>query len=121
MEKVNIYQKLDLISDHWNPRVVGQMNGQQIRLVKIKGYDFELHQHPDEELFFVVDGNLTLEFEDNSIDLVAGDFYIVPRNTLHRPVCEDEVALMMFVSEDNINTGDVQNDFTLNSNNLETL
>lgn len=121
MSKVNINEKLAQITDQWNPRVVGEINGQQIRLVKIQGNDFELHDHPDEEMFFVVKGNLTLEFEQNSIDLNAGDFYIVPRNTLHRPVCESEVELMMFVSAENINTGNVQNEFTLNSNKLEKL
>ena len=84
MEKVNIHDKLNLITDQWNPRVVGEMNGQQIRLVKLQGHDFEMHTHPDEELFFIVKGELTLEFEDHKVDLTAGDFYIVPTEDCRR-------------------------------------
>ena len=115
MEKVNIEEKMSLISDHWNPRVAGEANGQHIRLVKILG-DFPIHKHENEdEMFFVIHGKLKLEFEDKSIHLNEGEFLIVPKGVLHRPVAEEEVQLMMFVTAKNINTGNLENERTLTS------
>lgn len=121
MNKVNIHKKLALINDQWNPRVVGEMNGQQVRLVKLQGHDFEMHMHPDEEMFFIVKGELILEFEDRKELLQEGDFYIIPRGTLHRPVCDNEAEVMLFVAAENINTGDVENNFTISKNNIERI
>ena len=116
MKKVNIAEKLNQINDYWNPRIAGELNGQHIRLVKIKGDDFELHKHEEEdEMFFVVKGNLKIDLKDRIIDVDPGEFIIVPKGVLHRPIAHEEVQLMMFVTASNVNTGDVTNDYTLNT------
>ena len=120
---VNIEEKLARIEDHWNPRIVGELNGQQVRLVKLLGDAFALHKHDTEdEMFFVVKGMLTLEFErGDPVHLEAGEFYIVPKGVVHRPVAQQEAQLMMFVTAGNVNTGDIENDFTLDTKGLERL
>jgi mannose-6-phosphate isomerase-like protein (cupin superfamily) len=121
MEKVNIAEKLALITDHWNPRVAAELNGQQIRLVKIKG-ELAYHKHPGEdEMFLVLEGDLRLDFQDRIVDVHKGEFMVVPRGVLHRPIAEDEVALLMFVTKENVNTGDVVNDMTLDTKNLDRI
>lgn len=120
--KVNVAEKLSKINDHWNPRIAGELNGQQIRLVKLLGDRFALHTHENEdEMFFVIKGSITLEFSDSKVELNEGEFYIVPKGTLHRPVTEEEAELMMFVTAGNVNTGDVENDFTLDAEKLEQI
>jgi mannose-6-phosphate isomerase-like protein (cupin superfamily) len=97
MNKVNVLEKLSQIDDYWNPRIAGELNGQQIRLVKIKG-EFAFHKHDNEdEMFFVIKGALKLDFKNRIIDVLEGEFIIVPKGTLHRPIAEKEVHLMMFV------------------------
>ena len=96
MEKVNIGEKLALFSDHWNPRVVGELNGQHVKLVKFQG-EFVWHDHANEdELFLVVRGSFRIEFRDRSVTLKEGEFLIVPRGVEHRPVAEHEVEVMLF-------------------------
>ncbi len=120
--KVNIKEKLNLINDHWNPRVVGELNGQQIRLVKILGDEFALHKHENEdEMFMVINGKIKLEFVDNSVDLNEGEFFIVPKGVEHRPIANEEAHLMMFVTASNVNTGNIENKFTLNTETLERI
>lgn len=121
--KVNVKDKLTQIEDHWNPRVIGELNGQHVRVVKLLGGGFAFHEHDHEdEMFFVVDGKLKLEFKDREpVHLEKGEFYIVPRGVTHRPVAIKETQLMMFVTAQNVNTGNVENDFTLDTNQLERL
>ncbi len=120
--KVNIKKKLNQINDLWNPRIVGELNGQQIRLVKILGDDFALHKHENEdEMFMVIKGKIKLEFLNDSIDLNEGEFFIVPKGVVHRPIANEEAHLMMFVTVSNVNTGNIENKFTLNSNILERI
>jgi mannose-6-phosphate isomerase-like protein (cupin superfamily) len=115
MNKVNISEKLNQINDFWNPRIAGELNGQQIRLVKVKG-EFAFHKHDDEdEMFLVIKGTLKLDFKDKLIEVSKGEFIIVPKGVLHRPIADQEVHLMMFVTASNINTGNIKNDFTLES------
>ena len=121
MHKVNISEKLDLINDHWNPRIAGELNGQHIRLVKIKG-ELAYHQHENEdEMFLVIKGNLKLDFKGKIVDVGEGEFFIVPKGVTHRPIADEEVQLMMFVTASNINTGDIVNDFTLDTNTLDRI
>lgn len=121
MKKVNISEKLNLINDHWNPRIVGELNGQQIRLVKILG-DFAYHKHENEdEMFLVIKGNLKLDFKDKIVDISEGEFFIVTKGIVHRPIAEQEVHLMMFVTDNNINTGNIKNEVTLDTNLLERI
>ncbi len=121
MNKVNISEKLNLIHDHWNPRIAGELNGQQIRLVKVKGeFPFHKHDHED-EMFLVIKGSLILDFKEKQADLTEGEFIIVPKRILHRPIAKEEVHLMMFVTAENVNTGDLQNDRTLPADSLEKI
>ena len=121
MNKVNISEKLNLITDYWNPRIAGELNGQQIRLVKIKG-EFAYHKHDNEdEMFLVIKGILKLDLKNKLIDVFEGEFIIVPKGVLHRPIAEQEVHLMMFVTESNINTGNLKNEFTLESKSLKKI
>lgn len=112
MKKVNIAEKLALFNDHWNPRIVGELNGQHVKLVKLKG-EFVWHQHAGEdEMFLVLEGDFTMEFRDRSVQLSKNDFLIVPRGVEHRPVANEEVSVMLFEPANTLNTGNVQNDFT---------
>ena len=106
MNVVNIADKLTLFSDHWNPRVVGELNGQQVKLAKFQG-EFVWHSHAHEdELFLVIKGCFTMEFRDSRTELHEGEFLIVPRGVEHRPVAEHEVHIMLFEPAETINTGD---------------
>jgi mannose-6-phosphate isomerase-like protein (cupin superfamily) len=120
--KINIEEKLNQITDHWNPRIVGELNGQQIRLVKILGDEFALHKHENEdEMFMVIKGEIKLEFLDNKVDLKKGEFFIVPKGVEHRPIASEEAHLMMFVTASNVNTGNIENELTLDSKSLEKI
>ena len=112
MEKVIIAEKLALFTDHWNPRIVGELNGQEVKLVKFLG-EFVWHHHDHEdEMFFVVKGRLRMEFRDRHVWLEAGEFIIVPRGTEHRPVADEEVEVLLFEPATTLNTGDVHNERT---------
>lgn len=121
MKVINIKNKLDLINDHWNPRVVAEPNGQQIRLVKILG-DFPFHLHENEdEVFFVLKGKLRLDFENHSEILHENEFFNVPKGVTHRPFAEEEVELMIFTSNNNVNTGNIESDRRLDTDKLERI
>ena len=110
---VNLREKLGQISDPWSPHVVGELNGQEVKLVKIKG-PFVWHHHEDEdELFLVLHGRLEMQFRDRSEVLDPGEFIIVPRGVEHRPVAETEVHLLLFEPAGTRNTGNVDADFTV--------
>ena len=105
MDKVNLAAMFARFADHWNPRVVGDLNGQQVKLVKFQG-EFVWHHHEaEDELFLVVRGTFRMEFRDRSVDLHAGEFLIVPRGVEHRPVAEEEVEVMLFEPAATVNTG----------------
>ncbi|AMV29173.1 Cupin domain protein [Gemmata sp. SH-PL17] len=113
MEKVNLAEKLALISDHWNPRVVGELNGQHVKLVKFRG-EFVWHKHDHEdELFLVVNGRFTMEFRDRTVLVSEGEFLVVPRGVEHRPVAEEEVSVLLFEPATTLNTGNVRNERTV--------
>ena len=112
MNKVNLLEKFAMINDHWNPRIAGELNGQHVKLVKFQG-EFVWHKHDQEdELFYVVKGNFTMELRDRSVEIGAGEFFIVPRGTEHRPVADREVWVMLFEPATTLNTGDVKNEKT---------
>src|SRR6218665_1803985 len=111
-EKVNIENKLSLFSDYWNPRIVGELNGQHVKLVKFQG-EFVWHKHDHEdELFFVLKGWFNMEFRDKTVALNEGEFIIVPHGTEHRPVALEEVSVMLFEPASTVNTGDSGGDLT---------
>jgi mannose-6-phosphate isomerase-like protein (cupin superfamily) len=113
MEKVNIGEKLALFSDHWNPRVVGELNGQHVKVVKFQG-EFVWHDHAaEDEMFLVVRGSFRMEFRDRSVTLSEGEFLIVPRGVEHRPVAEREVEVMLFEPAQIKHTGDVESELTV--------
>ena len=112
MDKVNIQQKLSLFTDHWCPKIVGELNGQHVKLVKFKG-EFVWHKHDNEdELFYVVDGSFEMEFRDRVIEIKEHEFIIVPKGVEHRPVAKKEVAIMLFEPASTLNTGNVKNELT---------
>ncbi|MFQ5705077.1 MAG: cupin domain-containing protein [Gemmatimonadales bacterium] len=119
MEKVCIEEKLALFSDHWNPRIVGELNGQYVKLTKLQG-DFVWHSHQDEdELFLVIKGRLLIQFRDKDVTLDEGEFLIVPRGVEHKPVAAEEVHVLLFEPKTTVNTGNLQSDRTVR--NLEAI
>ncbi|ALJ00552.1 cupin domain-containing protein [Rufibacter tibetensis] len=108
MQKVNLEEKLSLFSDHWNPRIVGELNGQHVKVAKLKG-EFVWHHHDHEdELFLVVKGQFIMEFRDKNVELHEGEFLIVPRGVEHRPVAPEEVSIILFEPASTVNTGNQQ-------------
>jgi mannose-6-phosphate isomerase-like protein (cupin superfamily) len=106
MDKVVIADKLALFSEHWSPRIVGELNGQQVKLAKLLG-EFVWHAHADEdELFFVISGRLCIRFRDGEQWLDPGEFLIVPRGVEHQPVAEQEVQVLLFEPAGTVNTGE---------------
>ncbi len=113
VDKVNIREKLALFYDHWSPKVVGELNGQHVKLVKFLG-EFVWHKHDHEdELLLVIKGRFRMEFRDCHVWLEEGEFLIVPRGVEHRPVAEDEVHVLLFEPAGTLNTGDVRNERTI--------
>ncbi|HED07401.1 MAG TPA: cupin domain-containing protein [Ignavibacteria bacterium] len=112
LAKINISEKLSLFSEYWNPKIVGELNGQQVKLVKFKG-KFIWHKHENEdEMFYVLNGKFKMEFRDKTIEVNEGEFIIVPKGVDHRPVAEEEVHVMLFEPETTLNTGNTNNKFT---------
>ncbi|RJS21270.1 mannose-6-phosphate isomerase [Corallococcus sp. H22C18031201] len=108
LDKVNLAAKLSLFSEHWSPKVVGELNGQQVRLAKLLG-PFVWHQHEvEDELFLVLHGHLRMEFRDRTVDVNPGEFIIVPHGVEHRPVADQEVHVLLFEPATTLNTGDVR-------------
>jgi mannose-6-phosphate isomerase-like protein (cupin superfamily) len=113
MHKVNLAEKFALFADHWSPKVVGELNGQQVKLVKFAG-EFVWHKHDaEDELFLVVAGAFRMEFRDRTVDLSAGEFVIVPRGVEHRPVADEEVQVLLFEPATTLNTGDTRSERTV--------
>ncbi|MDP3775379.1 MAG: cupin domain-containing protein [Gemmatimonadales bacterium] len=112
-EKVNLAEKLSLFTEHWKPKIVGELNGQEVKLAKFAG-PFVWHHHDEEdELFLVVKGRFRMEFRDRHVWLEEGEFLIVPRGVEHRPVAEEEVHIMLFEPAGTLNTGNVRDEKTL--------
>jgi len=113
IEKVVLAQKFAVIDDHWNPRIIGELNGQHVKIAKIRGaFDWHHHEHED-ELFLVHRGTFRMEFRDRAIDLAPGDMLIVPRGVEHRPVAEEEAEILMFEPAGTLNTGNVVSERTI--------
>lgn len=105
--KVNLAEKFALIDEHWRPKVVGELNGQEVKLVKFQGA-FPWHHHEQEdEMFLAVRGSFRIEFRDRTVELSEGEFVIVPRGVEHRPVAEAEVEVLLFEPKNVLNTGNI--------------
>ena len=112
MEKVNLAEKFSQFNEQWSPKIVGELNGQMVKLVKFKG-PFVWHHHDQEdELFYVVKGNFEMEFENKTVTINPGEFIIVPRGIEHRPNAKEECEVMLFEPGTTLNTGNVENERT---------
>jgi mannose-6-phosphate isomerase-like protein (cupin superfamily) len=112
-EKVNLERKFALFTDQWKPKIVGELNGQLVKLVKFQG-EFVWHHHDHEdELFLVVRGRFRMEFRDRHVWLEEGEFLIVPSGVEHRPVAEEEAHVLLFEPASTLNTGNVRSDRTV--------
>ena len=112
MDAINLAQKLSLVKDYFSPKIVGELNGQQVKLVKFQGpFVWHHHDHED-ELFLVLAGGFRMEFRDRAVWVGEGEFLIVPRGVEHRPVADEEVEVMLFEPSTTLNTGNVRNERT---------
>jgi mannose-6-phosphate isomerase-like protein (cupin superfamily) len=119
MDKVNLSEKFGLFDDYWSPKIVGELNGQYVKLAKLKG-EFVWHYYETEdELFLVVKGRLVIKLREKDVVLKEGEFFIVPRGIEHMPVAEEEAHVLLIESKSTLNTGNVRNEKTLE--NLETI
>jgi len=119
IEKINLSEKFSKFTDLWSPKIIGRLNGQLVKIVKFKG-EFVWHKHDNEdELFYVIEGEFTMELRDKSIEMYPGDMIIIPGGVEHKPVAEKEVKVMVFEPETTLNTGDTDSDFTVK--NLDTI
>ena len=106
MECIDIKNKLSLFSDHWSPRIIAELNGQQVKLAKFSGA-FDWHAHADaDEMFLVLQGSFTMEFRDHSVELTEGQMLVVSRGVEHRPVAESECSVLLVEPDGLVNTGD---------------
>ena len=112
MQKVSIPEKLQQITEYWNPRIAGALNGQHVKLAKLKG-EFVWHAHPNEdELFLVISGCLTIAFRDHEIKLHPNEFLIIPARVEHKPIAHEEVSVLLFEPATTSNTGDNEGPLT---------
>lgn len=119
MEKINLKEKFSKFSDHWNPRIVGELNGQHVKLAKFQGeFVWHSHEHED-ELFFVIKGRLLMRFRDKDVWVEEGEMIIVPAKIEHQPVAPTEVHVMLFEPKSTVNTGNVVEERT--KTNLEQI
>jgi mannose-6-phosphate isomerase-like protein (cupin superfamily) len=113
MDKVNLSEKLARFTAHWQPKIVGELNGQHVKLVKFQGeFVWHSHEHED-ELFLVVRGRFRMELRDRTIELNEGELLIVPRGVEHRPMADEEVAVLLFEPAGTLNTGNLLNERTV--------
>ncbi|MCA9517637.1 MAG: cupin domain-containing protein [Myxococcales bacterium] len=114
MDKVNLKDKLARFSERWSPRVVGELNGQHVKLAKLEG-EFVWHHHEHEdELFLVLEGTLTMRLRERDVVLAPGELFIVPRGVEHQPVAgEGEVHVLLFEPASTLNTGNLRNERTV--------
>ncbi len=112
MQKVNLEDKFKLIKGYWSPALIGELNGQGVKIAKFKG-EFPKHQHDNEdELFLVVKGQCFLELDEKTIELNEGELFIVPKGTTHRPYAVEEAHVLMFEPMSTLNTGNTENEYT---------
>jgi mannose-6-phosphate isomerase-like protein (cupin superfamily) len=113
IDKVNLTAKLSLFSDHWSPKIIGELNGQHVKLVKLSGA-FTWHHHDvEDEMFLVVKGRFRMELRDRVLWVEEGEFVIIPRGVEHRPVADEEAHVLLFEPATTLNTGNVQSERTV--------
>ena len=110
MEKIAIQEKFKLFSDYWSPKIIEDLNESHIKVAKLKG-EFVWHHHEHEdELFLIVKGNLTIKFRDKDVHLQEGELIVIPKGVEHKPVCEEEVQVILIEPKTTLNTGNITND-----------
>lgn len=113
MEAINVNKKLSLIDDFWKPRIIAELNGQNIKISKVKG-EFVWHDHKNEdELFYILKGKLKMEFRDKTVEVEEGEMIVVPMGVEHRPVANEEVWMLLFEPANIKHTGDVKSHLTI--------
>ena len=121
MQAINLRQKLDTFNETWVPKVVGELNGQYVKVVKFIG-EYVWHQHANEdEMFLVIDGQFELHFRDRVVSLKAGEFCIVPRGVEHRPVAKELCCVLLFEPAATRNTGNVDHTYTIEAQDLQRI
>ena len=109
---INLYSKFDKFGDYWSPKVIAEMNDYQFKLVKIKG-EFVKHQHSDtDEVFIVIEGKMSIEFETETIEIKNGEMIVVPKGVVHKPFADEECKVMLVEPKGVLNTGDTKGDLT---------
>jgi mannose-6-phosphate isomerase-like protein (cupin superfamily) len=112
LNKINLKEKFELIDQYWDPKIIGEVNDMHVKLAKING-EFEYHKHlEDDELFFIVEGKLTMKYRNSEEVLKKGELVIVPKGVEHKPVAEEETLIMLFESKQTVNTGDKETQLT---------
>jgi mannose-6-phosphate isomerase-like protein (cupin superfamily) len=113
MEKVNLAKKFGAFDEQWSPKIVGELNGQCVKIAKVQG-EFVWHHHDvEDEMFMVIKGRLTIKLPDRDVTLEAGEFLIVPHGVEHKPVAEEEAHILLFEPQATLNTGNVRNERTV--------
>jgi mannose-6-phosphate isomerase-like protein (cupin superfamily) len=113
MHAVNLRQKLALFTSYFDPKIVAELNGQHVKLVKFRG-EFVWHRHEQEdELFLVLSGRFDMEFRDRAVEVREGELIVVPRGVEHRPVASDEVHVLLFEPAATLNTGNLVTERTV--------
>ena len=114
MDKVNLTEKLALVHDYWNPRIIGELNDSYVKIVKLKGEFIWHHHEHEDELFLIMKGTLRMRFRDRDVLVKEGEFVIVPKGVEHLPVAEtDEVHIVLLEPKTTLNTGNVRNERTV--------
>ncbi|MCC6817975.1 MAG: cupin domain-containing protein [Bacteroidia bacterium] len=109
---INLKEKLNLFNDHWHPRILAELNGQQVKIAKLKG-EFTWHKHDNEdELFLVLSGVLIIEMRDKTVTINENEFVVIPKGIEHKPIAENEVHVLLFEPSSTINTGNIKNENT---------
>jgi len=113
MQVINVKDKFNLFTEHWNPKIIGELNGQAVKIAKVKG-EFIWHDHKEEdELFYILKGTLKIEFRDGIKVLNEGDMLIIPKGVEHKPIAEEEVWLMLFEPMQTKHTGEIDHELTV--------
>ena len=112
IEKVNLAQKFTLFQEHWSPKIVGELNDSQVKLVKVKGEFIWHHHEVEDELFLVIKGRLIIKLRERDIALEEGEFVIIPKGVEHKPVAEEECHILLLEPKTTLNTGTEQNERT---------
>jgi len=113
IKSINLKNKFDSFSDYWNPKIVGELNGQLVKVAKFKD-EFVMHQHQNEdEMFLVIEGTLKMELDNETLEINPGELIIIPKGTNHKPIAIGEVKVLLFEPNTTLNTGNTENEFTV--------